>query len=152
NAAYTDGSFAVFQGAGGTVTVDNGNGDVTAAGLQFAVDGYEITGDALTLVGDDASIRVGDGTSGGAGYTAVISAELRGEARLVKRDLGTLVLTGANSYTGGTLVTHGTLVGDTGSIRGDIGNAGTVVFDQGTDATFAGDIAGLSGTDGEMIK
>lgn len=44
------------------------------------------------------------------------------------------------------------LVGDAGSILGDIGNAGTVVFEQASGAIFAGDIAGLGGPMGAMVK
>ena len=74
NAAYDDGAFAIFTGAAGTVTIDNGLGAVTASGLQFAADGYTITGDALALTGPQSVIRVGDGTAAGAGYTATIDA------------------------------------------------------------------------------
>jgi len=148
NGAYAGDSYAVFQGAGGKVEIDNGNGAVTASGLQFASDGYEIAGDALTLTGSDATIRVGDNSAEGADFTATISAELTGGARLVKTDLGTLVLTGANSYTGGTLVQGGELIGDASSIRGDIVNNATVLFDQGGDASYAGDISGT----GDMVK
>src|SRR5690606_4789050 len=42
NAAYTDGSFAIFAGSAGTVEVDNSLGAVTASGMQFATDGYTI--------------------------------------------------------------------------------------------------------------
>ena len=54
-------------------------------------------------------IRVGAGSADGAGYTATISAVLDGAAKLVKTDLGTLVLSGINTYTGGTAVNGGTL-------------------------------------------
>ena len=47
-------------------------------------------------------MRVGDGTGPGSGYTATIDAALTGDARLVKTDLGTLVLNGANRHTGST--------------------------------------------------
>ena len=104
NAGYDDGAFAIFTGAAGTVTIDNGLGAVAASGLQFATDGYTITGDALTLTGPQSVIRVGDGTAAGAGYTATIAAELTGATQLVKTDLGTLLLTGANTYTGGTAI------------------------------------------------
>ena len=109
NAAYADGTLAIFAGLGGAVTVDNTGGAVTASGLQFASDGYTITGDALTLVGPQSVIRVGDGTALGADMTATIGAELAGATQLVKTDLGTLVLTGTNSYTGGALIDAGTL-------------------------------------------
>jgi len=112
NAPFTDAAFAVFMAAPGTVTVDNSLGDVMVSGMQFASDGYVIQGDAIGLVAssllpDGAVIRVGDGTSGGAGYTATINSVLNGDTALIKTDLGTLVLGGANTYTGGTAINGG---------------------------------------------
>jgi len=135
-------AFAVFQGTGGTVTIDNGAGQVGATGMQFAATGYTLSGGALALSGTQAIVRVGDGTAAGASIGATIASALTGSAALVKTDLGTLTLTGANSYTGGTIVQAGTLVGNAGSIRGAVQNAGAVVFDQGSDASFAGTISG----------
>jgi fibronectin-binding autotransporter adhesin len=109
NAPYTNGSFAVFGGTGGTVTVDNTNGLVSASGMQFQADGYRVTGGAIALTGGAATIRVGDGTAAGASMTATIDSVLTGGSMLVKDDLGTLVLTGANTYGGGTDVHAGTL-------------------------------------------
>ncbi|SIT49909.1 Outer membrane autotransporter barrel domain protein (fragment) [Paraburkholderia piptadeniae] len=114
NAPYSNGAFAIFVGAPGTVTVDTSLGAVQAAGMQFGVDGYNIVGNPLTLTGGatpatGSVIRVGDGTRAGAGYTATIAAPVHGSATLVKSDLGTLVLSGANTYTGGTQINGGTL-------------------------------------------
>ncbi|WP_052071784.1 autotransporter-associated beta strand repeat-containing protein [Sphingopyxis sp. MWB1] len=109
NAAYSDGAFAIFGGAPGTVTVDSSLGQVLAAGMQFTVDGYRIAGDAITLTLEDSIIRVGDGSSAGAELTATIDAALSGDARLIKTDAGKLVLTGTNSYSGGTVIQGGTL-------------------------------------------
>lgn len=109
NAPYTNGSFAVFGGTGGTVTVDNANGQVSASGMQFETDGYHLTGAAIQLTGGASTIRVGDGTVAGVGMTATIDSALTGGSMLVKDDLGTLVLTGANTYGGGTTVHAGTL-------------------------------------------
>ena len=50
--------------------------------MQFAADGYAITGEPLTLVGPQATIRVGDGTADGARFTATIAAELTGDTQL----------------------------------------------------------------------
>jgi fibronectin-binding autotransporter adhesin len=97
NAAFTNGSFAIFAGASGTVNVDNRLGAVTASGMQFATNGYIVQGEPITLVGTQATIRVGDGTAEGTGYRATIAAELTGSAGLAKTDLGTLALTGTNS-------------------------------------------------------
>ena len=109
NAPWADGAFAIFTGSAGTVTVDNSLGAVTANGMQFASDGYVITGDALTLIGPQSIARVGDGTSAGAGMTATINAALTGDTLLLKTDLGTLVLGAANDYSGGTVLEGGTL-------------------------------------------
>lgn len=127
NADYTDGSFAIFQGSGGMVTLDGGNGPVTASGLQFATDGYVIGGDALTLMGPQSIIRVGDGS--GAEYSATIEAELIGATQLVKEDAGALVLTGDNRYSGGTVIQGGTLVVSRDANLGDA--SGHVELDGG---------------------
>ncbi|KRC81464.1 hypothetical protein ASE13_03470 [Sphingomonas sp. Root241] len=135
NAAYSDGAFAVFGGTGGTVTVDNGPGQVTVSGMQFAANGYTISGGAIALTGAQSTARVGDGSTAGAGFTATINAALSGNTQLVKTDAGTLVLGGTNSYTGGTAVNGGTL-----QIASDanLGAAsGGVILNGGTLATSA---------------
>ena len=108
-------AFAIFGGAPGTVTVDNGAGGsqpVTALGMQFASDGYLITGDALTLVapspGALSEIRVGDGSAASAGWTATIDSALTGLG-INKTGAGTLILNGANTYTQATTLSAGTL-------------------------------------------
>ncbi|MBP1206605.1 outer membrane autotransporter protein [Duganella sp. 1411] len=135
NAGYRDGGFAIFTGAAGSVTIDNSRGAVAASGLQFARDGYALGGGALTLAGAQAAIRVGDGTAAGAGYTASVDAELAGGAQLVKLDLGTLALTGNNSYTGGTLIRQGQLRIAADANLGAAG--GRLTLDGGTLATAA---------------
>ena len=146
NADYTPDSFAIFSAAPGTVSVDNGSGNVRASGMQFASNGYVITGDALTLTGAQALVQVGDGSAAGAGYSATIASELTGTAGLVKTDLGTLVLTGTNSYAGGTRIDGGTLqLGDggaSGSITGDIVDNGVLVVNRSGTISFDGAISG----------
>ena len=127
NASYSDASFAIFMAAAGKVTVDNSLGQVRSGGMQFASDGYRLLGDAVELVpdaGGGVTMRVGDGTGPGSGYTATIDAALTGDARLVKTDLGTLVLNGANRHTGGTDINAGTvqIASDTA-----LGAAGTAI-------------------------
>jgi autotransporter-associated beta strand protein len=70
--------------------------------------------------------------------------------RISKSGSGTLILTGTNTYTGGTTVAEGTLQigigGTNGSITGDAGNLATLVFDRSDTYTFAGNVTGIAGT------
>lgn len=135
NAPFSDRSFAVFSAAPGTVTVDNGPGNVNVAGMQFASDGYIVNGDAITLVGTAANpgvstLRVGDGSADGKAYTATINSVLAGQSALRKSDLGTLVLGADNTYSGGTVIDGGTIQV---SRDANLGATGTgVTLDQGT--------------------
>lgn len=148
NAMHPQPGLAIFQGSAGTVTVDKREGPVEVTGMQFASDNYLISGDSIGLAAENAIIRVGNGAVSGADYIATIAAALTGSATLVKTDTGTLILGGDNSYTGGTVVQSGTLIGDTSSIQGDIQNDAQLVFDQSFDGTFGGTVSGS----GEILK
>jgi T5SS/PEP-CTERM-associated repeat protein/autotransporter-associated beta strand protein len=139
--------FAIFQGTPGTVTVDNSAGAVTATGMQFVESGYRIQGEAITLAGNaPAPIRVGDGTTAGAGTVATIASALTGSGGLEKSDLGTLILTAANTYTGGTKVTGGTLqIGDGGTsgwVEGAIVDDARLVYARSDTYAFRGQVSG----------
>ncbi|MEI4505950.1 autotransporter-associated beta strand repeat-containing protein [Sphingopyxis sp. CCNWLW253] len=135
NAPYSDGGFAVFGGVGGTVTVDDGRGAVIAVGMQFAANNYVIAGDGITLTDPTATIRVGEGSAAGAGFTATINSALGGAAQLAKTDAGTLILGGTNSYTGGTVITGGAIRIASDSNLGAV--SGAVTLDSGTLETSA---------------
>ncbi|MER9602753.1 autotransporter outer membrane beta-barrel domain-containing protein [Mesorhizobium sp. M0243] len=139
--------FAIFQTLGGTVTADDSAGELAVTGMQFAADGYRIVGDAITVAGagGESIIRVGDGTLAGAGYTATIASVLTGASSLTKTDAGTLVLSGANTYTGGTIVSGGVLSvsadNNLGDAAGDLTLSGgtlrnTAVFSSARDVTL----------------
>ncbi|MGJ7484585.1 autotransporter domain-containing protein [Variovorax sp. LT2P21] len=141
--------FAIFQGTPGTVTVSGAQGQVSVTGMQFVSNGYRLQGDAIALSGSRATIRVGDGSSAGAGYTATISNALTGTAQLEKTDAGTLVLTGTNTYSGGTRVSGGTLVGGIRSFgTGAIENHGALVINEASDGVFSNTLSG----DGSLSK
>ena len=131
--------FAIFGGAAGTVTVDGTPGQLQATGMQFLTDGYTLTGDSVQLVTSDGTtpiIRVGDGTASSAPYTATVSSVLTGNQGLEKADAGTLVLTAANTYTGNTAVSGGTLSVSTDNNLGDAANG----------VTLQGGTLGITGT------
>jgi len=124
---------ALFQGAPGTVTVDDSAGVLSVTGMHFAIDGYTLAGDALNLVGSDGdapTVEVGNGGSGGAGYEVIINNVLTGADGLIKTGTGTLTLAGSNTYTGETDVGGGTLalVGN-GSIAD---SNGVMIYGTGT--------------------
>ncbi|MDY0145345.1 MAG: autotransporter-associated beta strand repeat-containing protein, partial [Kiritimatiellia bacterium] len=56
---------------------------------------------------------------------------------LTKAGAGLLVLSGTNTYSGGTTVSAGTLQGTTHSLRGNIANAAALVFWQDFDGTYS---------------
>jgi autotransporter-associated beta strand protein len=127
------------------------NGDITSSGTSSIA-----FGTANTLTG-------GIGLNGArtfnvTGGTLTVSAEIQNDVdsaagRLVKAGAGTLVLTGVNSYTGGTSVNAGTLqIGDgtsAGSVAGDISNGAAVAFNTpAAGQTFGGVISG----GGSVIK
>ncbi|WP_116491428.1 autotransporter-associated beta strand repeat-containing protein [Caulobacter radicis] len=135
------GKYAIFKDAGaftgGLVTVD---GAQSFIGLQFVDDGYELTGTGqLATAPGGSEIRV-------LADVAKIGVAITGADLVTKTQAGTLILTGANTYTGGTLIDAGTLqIGDggtSGSIIGNVGNRGVLVFNRSDAITFAGRISG----------
>lgn len=138
--------FAIFQGAAGTVTIDASAGPISVTGMQFATNGYLLTDDPITLADPNSIIRVGDGSAAGANYKATIGSELTGTGGLNKTDLGALILTADNTYTGGTTITNGTLQlgngGTSGSVVGNIVNDGLLIFNRSDASTFSGAISG----------
>ena len=88
-------------------------------------------------------------TAGGNGKGTVFSGILvdgSSSLGLTKAGGGTLTVTGANTYTGGTIITAGTLQlgdgGGIGSIVGDVIDNAALVFDRSDSVTFAGVING----------
>ncbi|WP_228007499.1 autotransporter-associated beta strand repeat-containing protein, partial [Cyanobium sp. LEGE 06143] len=70
------------------------------------------------------------------------AGQMSGEGTLRKTGEGALLLTGANTYSGGTDVSQGTLIGAAGALQGNISNAGIVEFRQVQDGLFSGNISG----------
>ena len=151
NAPWGNGQFAIFQGNAGTVTVETDAG-ISVTGMQFAVDGYTVTGSAIALQNQETVIRVGTGARSGETMTATIASVLYGTSALVKHDYGTLILSQANLYSGGTFVRGGVLqVADDRSLGADTGG---LVIDNATLRTTADmasaravELAGTHGTD-----
>ena len=120
---------AVFQGAAGTVAVA---GEQSIEGLVFVTNGYRLIdgGDGALVTFNTATMQV---NSDIAAYVAV---PIVGAGGIDKTDGGVLVLSGANSYAGGTRLSGGTL---SVSADGNLGAAGGTL-------TFNGGILRVTGT------
>ncbi|MBJ7259935.1 MAG: autotransporter-associated beta strand repeat-containing protein, partial [Chthoniobacterales bacterium] len=114
-------SFAgvVTAGANATISADSG----AALALSGNVNGG---GNAVTFSG-----------AGNSTVSGVIS-----NGTVVKSGVGTLTLSGVNTYAGGTLVSEGVLVGDTRSLQNTITNNAALTFNQATNGTYASAISG----------
>ncbi len=112
----------------------------------------------IVFDGAGAALELGDGfasaralelrqngeVSVAATATATLSGAITGSSStLTKTGDGTLVLTGTAAATApGFSIAAGTLQGNTDSLRGNIANAGTLVFDQASDGAYAGVVTG----------
>lgn len=96
--------------------------------------------------GAELNIAAGGLTLDTAGFDVAAASPFSGVGALTKTGLGTAVLAGDNSYTGGTMISAGTLQlgngGASGSIMGDVANNGTLVFDRSDAYAHGGRISG----------
>ena len=127
-----------------------GLGDLILEGSNSYIKGTTIKegtlqGNTTSLQGDitNDSYLTFDQMSLGA-YSGVIS----GSGILIKKNIGTLILSNTNTYSGGTIVLEGALQGNTTSLQGDIINDALVIFDQVDTGTYNGMITGT----GAVIK
>lgn len=119
------------------------SGGVVTAGTGATTTGFGTPGSDGTAAGTDlyintATVTINVATSLNQTYNGTIA----GSGGITKLGGGTLLLEGANSYSGTTLVSAGTLQGNTTSISGAITNNATVVFNQTVDGTYAAIITG----------
>lgn len=139
---------ALFRGTAGTVSVSTTAGAVSAEGLKFETTGYTLVAAA---VGDTLALAITSGIPNvnvvGDSTVATIALPLTGTQGLEKTGTGRLILTGANTYTGNTKISAGTLqLGNgttTGTVVGNITNNAALAFNPaGFTAAFAGVISG----------
>ncbi|PSL78981.1 hypothetical protein C7T35_40025 [Variovorax sp. WS11] len=118
-------------GAFGPLAFDGGTLQVTGTAFtstsRFVIWGSD--GGGFDIVEGDATFSVGQA--------------LTKFGSLRKEGAGTLVLSGANTFMGGTTISAGTLVGSAGNFgSGTITNNAALRIDQSGDATFANTITG----------
>src|SRR5215831_2093535 len=129
--------------AAGTLSLANnqalGTGALTTTGsVVDYVDGVTIA-NPIIVNSNTTQLQVTTGTATQAG----VISELNGPWPLEKIGAGTLVLTAPNTYSGPTTISAGTLVlGNGGSILGNVVDNGTFAVNRSDAYTFSGAISG----------
>ena len=137
----------VVSGAGGSLVM-NGNGTLTLSGTNTYTGGTTVSAGTLQIGnGGVTGSIVGDVTDNATfainrSDTFTFGGNISGTGGFQQNGTGTLILTGTNSYAGGTTVSAGTLQGNTTSLQGNIVNNAAVVFDQAATGTYAGAMSG----------
>jgi fibronectin-binding autotransporter adhesin len=143
----SDGGTARFETEAGSI-VDfsrsrgaSNDGRINAGSIAGAGNYYIGGGNTLVVGGNDHSTEVSGviADNNPCGCTT-------GPGALEKAGLGTMILSGTNTYSGGTTISAGTLQlgngGATGSILGDVVNNGTLAFNRSNTYQFDGVISG----------
>ncbi len=142
---YTNGTTI----SGGTVAI--------SADANLGTGALTLAGGRLFTLGDIASTRDITLTGGGTietlfATTYATSGNVTGSGALIKDGWGTLVLSGANSFTGGTTIAAGMLQigngGTTGTLSGNVVNNGILAFNR-SNTFFYNDV--ISGT-GSLVQ
>ncbi|MCF5935981.1 autotransporter-associated beta strand repeat-containing protein, partial [Xanthomonas perforans] len=136
--------------AGGT-TLSDGTLAV-ASNTALGSGTLSVTGDAV--LSNAIAAALGNAVTLGAALTVdnpadlTLAGNISGSGALIKTNTGTLTLDGSNTYSGGTTLTAGTLVGDSASLQGAIVDNATLAFNQVADGVFNGSITGT----GTVVK
>ena len=146
------GALTIAQRGSGTLTVVSG-GSVASSGITIASSntatgtlnigrfGTNDTGGTIIA----PTIAFGSGTGAinfNQSNAVTITSAISGNGVVNQLGTGTTTLSGANTYTRGTVVSAGSLVGTTTSLQGAITNNAAVTFDQSTDGTYSGAMSG----------
>ena len=135
-------SYTIAAGSGGAIQLNNGESDatLTVAGGSDTISAPLVLGSNVTVLPAASSKLIISGGVSGAGKSLTVDGP------------GTVVLRGANSYTGGTTVSVGTLfLADSSAIAANtsltVGAGGTVVFDSSAAGSTADEEAPANATE-----
>ncbi|MEY3481868.1 MAG: hypothetical protein RIQ71_2643, partial [Verrucomicrobiota bacterium] len=135
---------AVITGSGSLIK--DGVGDVVL-GLSNSYAGVT-TVNAGRLVGSVGSIPGNIALLSGGSFVlrqtgdGIFSGAISGAGSLAKEGSGNVTLAASNSFTGGTVITGGTLTVSVANLGGAVTNNSALVFNQGGDVSFANVISG----------
>jgi len=135
-----------LEGSGSTLSDSTAVTVASGATLHLQVQNETVgsLAGAGTVNLNGGSLTVGNDNTGTTFSGIIQNSGLDGS--LIKTGTGTLTLSGANTYSGGTTVTTGTIQGTTTSLQGDIVNNAALEFNQSSNGAYT---SAISGT-GEM--
>jgi outer membrane autotransporter protein len=142
-AGAISGTGALVQSGSGTLTLTGNNtytGNTTISAGMLQIGNGGTSGSVTGNVTDNGTLAFD--RSDAVTFAGVIS----GTGALVQLGSGMLILTGNNTYSGGTTISAGTLQigngGTSGTIAGSVTDNGTLAFDRSDSVTFGGAISG----------
>ena len=144
---YGSASSGTYSLNGGLLKLAGLNSGSGAATFNFGGGTLQASGSFSTSLPMTLTGSGGNATVDTAGYSVTLSGSLSGLGGLTKTDSGTLVLVGSNTYSGGTIISGGTLqlgnaVGSNGSVAGDITDNAMLTFANPTAQTYPGTLSG----------
>ena len=129
------GTGALIKTGTSTATLTGANtfsGGTTISGGTLVVNSFGLVGS----VTNNARLEFSQDSNG------TFAGTISGTGQLIKSGTGRVGLTGANVYTGGTIINAGTLTVTTSSLPGAVVNNATLQFNQDGRGTFKGVISG----------
>ncbi|ECK7271251.1 fibronectin-binding autotransporter adhesin ShdA [Salmonella enterica subsp. enterica] len=121
-----DGSKLTKQGDGTLILSNTGNdyGDTEIDGGILAAKDAAALGSGDVAIAENATLELGQGT---------LDNNVTGGGQIIKSGSGDLIVTGDNTYSGGTIITGGTLTADHADSlgTGDIANSGVLKVGEG---------------------
>ena len=138
-------NLAVFGGNPGTGLVNVASG-ISAAGIQFDMPGYQLSGGSLTFATPAGSVPVIEVRAG----VDTVNTPISGNQGLKKSGAGTVVLGGVNDFTGSIAILSGNLeIGGSGQLGSgnyadpiQISAGSALRYFSGTAQTLSGQISG----------
>jgi autotransporter-associated beta strand protein len=138
--------FANYLKSGTSTWTLSGTGDTTEA---WTITDGTLAADTNNLVGNVTFAPMAGGSAGvdfDQAADGVYAGAISGDGSLTKSGGSALIVTGDNTYTGGTTISAGTLQigngGTTGAIVGDVLDNGALSFDRSDVVTFNGAVSG----------
>lgn len=129
------GGAIVFNRAGQLGDGGNGINFLGTGTLQVAGNNIVLTNAIAVNAGNNATLDT-------QANAVTVSGSVTGAGNFIKTGIGTLTLTGSNLLSGTMTVSQGTLQGAAQSLGSKIKNESALVFDQGGEGEFSGEITG----------